>query len=102
MDQEDGGIGHQLKETCDEWGISPTLAYVGSGDSFLHHMVAAGLGIALTPEHTPILSSLVKRPLQGSPLRRCVYLIAAKNAQELKVRNIFFELLMKAIGRLST
>jgi len=38
-------------------------------------MAAAGLGLLLVPEHTPCLSTVVARPIEGDPIQRCVELL---------------------------
>ncbi len=57
-------------------GHEPKIAHRGQEGSHLQHMVAAGLGIMLTPEHEPHLPSLVACPIVGEPLRRHVRLLA--------------------------
>ena len=53
----------------------PKVAHRGQQDSQLQHMVAAGLGVMLAPEHAPHLPSLVARPIAGDRLRRQVRLL---------------------------
>ena len=53
----------------------PKIAHRGQLDGQLQHMVAAGLGIMLAPEHGPHLPSLVARPIAGDQFRRPVHLL---------------------------
>lgn len=67
------------QELCVEYfplGHEPKIAHRGQEGSHLQHMVAAGLGIMLTPEHEPYLPSLIACPIAGEPLRRQVRLLA--------------------------
>ena len=57
-------------------GVEPGIAHRASGLAHLQHMVAAGLGLLLWPEHAPHLPHLVARPIANDPLRRNVQLLA--------------------------
>jgi DNA-binding transcriptional LysR family regulator len=56
-------------------GEEPKIGYRGRQESHLQHMVAAGLGVMLAPEHAPHLPTLVAREIAGDPLRREVQLL---------------------------
>jgi DNA-binding transcriptional LysR family regulator len=55
-------------------GVEPQIGHRGKRLAHLQHMVAAGLGVMLWPEHAPCLPSLVTRPIASDPLRRNVEL----------------------------
>src|SRR5262245_21909433 len=56
--------------------VEPQIAHRGRRLAHLQHMVAAGLGLMLWPEHAPHLPSLVTRPIASDPLRRNIQLLA--------------------------
>jgi DNA-binding transcriptional LysR family regulator len=51
------------------------VVHHGRHESDLQHMVSAGLGIMLAPEHMPRLPSLVARRIEGDPFRWVVQLL---------------------------
>jgi DNA-binding transcriptional LysR family regulator len=57
-------------------GGEPHVAHRGRGLAHLQHMVSAGLGLMLWPEHAPHLPDLVTRPIANDPLRRNIQLLA--------------------------
>jgi DNA-binding transcriptional LysR family regulator len=57
-------------------GVEPRIAHRGRRLAHLQHMVAAGLGLMLWPEHAPHLPGLVTRPVASKPLRRNIQLLA--------------------------
>jgi DNA-binding transcriptional LysR family regulator len=65
----------QLRQGLFAPGFQPHIGHRGRHLGHLQHMVAAGLGLMLWPEHAPYLSSLVARPIAGSALRRNIQLL---------------------------
>jgi len=69
-------------EGCQPWqglfppGAEPRIGHRGGRLAHLQHLVAAGLGLGLWPEHAPHLPSLVTRPILHDPLRRNIQLLA--------------------------
>jgi DNA-binding transcriptional LysR family regulator len=57
-------------------GVEPQIGHRGRRFAHLQHMVAAGLGLMLWPEHAPHLPHLVTRPIANDPLRRNIQLLA--------------------------
>jgi DNA-binding transcriptional LysR family regulator len=57
-------------------GVEPHIGHRGRRLAHLQHMVAAGLGLMLWPEHAPHLPHLVTRPIANDPLRRNIQLPA--------------------------
>jgi DNA-binding transcriptional LysR family regulator len=57
-------------------GDEPHIGHRGRRLAHLQHMVAAGLGLMLWPEHAPHLPHLVTRPIANDPLKRNVQLLA--------------------------
>lgn len=57
-------------------GVDPHVGHRGRRLAHLQHMVAAGLGLMLWPEHAPHLPSLITRPIANDPLRRNIQLLA--------------------------
>jgi len=57
-------------------GVEPHIGHRSRRLAHLQHMVAAGLGLMLWPEHAPHLPHLVTRPIANDPLRRNVQLLA--------------------------
>jgi DNA-binding transcriptional LysR family regulator len=55
--------------------FEPNIGHRGRRLAHLQHMVAAGLGLMLWPEHAPHLPGLVTRPIANDPLRRTVQLL---------------------------
>lgn len=62
-------------------GVEPHVAHRARRLAHLQHMVAAGLGLMLWPEHAPHLPDLVTRPIANDPLRRNVQLLAVAGRQ---------------------
>lgn len=56
-------------------GVDPQVGHRARRLAHLQHMVAAGLGLMLWPEHAPHLPSLVTRPIASDPLRRKIQLL---------------------------
>lgn len=56
-------------------GIEPKIAHRGRRLAHLQHLVSAGLGLMLWPEHAPHIPSLVTRPIVGDPLARDIRLL---------------------------
>jgi DNA-binding transcriptional LysR family regulator len=57
-------------------GVEPHIGHRGRRLAHLQHMVAAGLGLMLWPEHAAHLPHLVTRPIENDPLRRNIQLLA--------------------------
>jgi DNA-binding transcriptional LysR family regulator len=57
-------------------GIEPRVGHRGRQLGRLQHLVSAGLGLMLWPEHAPHIPSLVTRPIAGDPLVRNIQLLA--------------------------
>jgi DNA-binding transcriptional LysR family regulator len=57
-------------------GVEPHIGHRGERLAHLQHMVAAGLGLMLWPEHAPHLPCLVTRPIANDPLKRNIQLLA--------------------------
>jgi DNA-binding transcriptional LysR family regulator len=55
-------------------GCEPKIVHRGRNLDHLQHMVSAGLGVMLWPEHAPHLRSLTARPIEGDRLRRNIQL----------------------------
>jgi DNA-binding transcriptional LysR family regulator len=55
-------------------GGEPKVGHRGHHLAQLQHMVSAGLGLMLWPEHAPHLDTLVVRAIEGRPLHRTVAL----------------------------
>jgi DNA-binding transcriptional LysR family regulator len=56
--------------------FEPRIGHRASRLAHLQHLVAAGLGIMLWPEHAPHLPGLVTRPIVNEPLTRNIQLLA--------------------------
>jgi DNA-binding transcriptional LysR family regulator len=54
----------------------PKVAHRSRHENHLQHLVEAGLGVMLSSEHTPMLPSLIARPIQDDPVRWNVSLLA--------------------------
>lgn len=68
-------VGQRFVDGCFEADASPKIVHRGRQEGHLQHMVAAGLGVLLAPEHAPCLPSVVSRPIEGDPVRRLVELM---------------------------
>lgn len=55
---------------------NPRIAHRGHQEAHLHQMVAAGLGVLLAGEHVPTPASVLVRPIENSPVRRDIRLLA--------------------------
>jgi DNA-binding transcriptional LysR family regulator len=63
----------QLEELCTAAQAAPALRHVAEGEEQIQYLALAGLGIALVPEHLPVLPALALRPLaEPSPERTVV------------------------------
>lgn len=56
-------------------GIEPKIRHRGRQMGRLQHLVSAGLGLMLWPEHAPHIPSLVTRPIVGDLLARSIQLL---------------------------
>jgi DNA-binding transcriptional LysR family regulator len=68
---------------------SPKIVHRGRQEGHLQHMVAAGLGVLLAPEHAPCLPSVVSRPIEGNPVRRWVELMVVAGRRHSAVLEAF-------------
>jgi DNA-binding transcriptional LysR family regulator len=68
-------VSEQFRRTCFKGDAEPKIGHRAHQESHLQHMVAAGLGVMLAPEHAPRLPALVARPIEGDPVRRRVELL---------------------------
>ena len=59
----------------------PDIRHCGQHEGHLQYLVSAGLGAMLIPDHAAHLPSLVRVPIEGSPLRRDVRLLAVAGRQ---------------------
>ncbi|HEX3754987.1 MAG TPA: LysR family transcriptional regulator [Rhizomicrobium sp.] len=57
-------------------GKRPWISHRGHREEHLHQMVAAGLGVLLSPEHVPCPPRVIARPIEGDPITRDVALLA--------------------------
>jgi DNA-binding transcriptional LysR family regulator len=57
-------------------GKCPRITHRGHREEHLHQMVAAGLGVLLSPEHVPCPHHVIARPIEGDPITRDVALLA--------------------------
>jgi DNA-binding transcriptional LysR family regulator len=57
-------------------GKPPWISHRGHREEHLHQMVAAGLGVLLSPEHVPCPARAIARPIEGDPITREVALLA--------------------------
>ena len=64
----------RLQELCAAAQITPRLRHLSDSEEHIQHLALAGLGIALLPEHLPVLPALVTRPLAEPALQRAVVL----------------------------
>jgi DNA-binding transcriptional LysR family regulator len=55
--------------------VEPHIGHRSRRLAHLQHMVAAGLGLMLWPEHAPHFPGLVTRPIASDPLRRTIQLL---------------------------
>ncbi|MGO8920405.1 MAG: LysR family transcriptional regulator [Stellaceae bacterium] len=63
-----------LRDRCVEAGVKLPLRHLCDSEEHLQQLAASGLGIALLPQHLPVLSSMLTRPLREPPLERSVVL----------------------------
>jgi DNA-binding transcriptional LysR family regulator len=68
-------VGEQFRRTCFTTDAEPKIGHRANREGHLQHMVAAGLGVMLAPEHCPRLHGLVGRRIEGDPVRRGVELL---------------------------
>jgi DNA-binding transcriptional LysR family regulator/FixJ family two-component response regulator len=62
-------------------GGQPNIVHRGRHLGHLQHMVSAGLGVMLWPEHAPHLDSVVALPIEGDQLRRNIELRVVQGRQ---------------------
>ena len=63
-----------LRHLCAEAGVSLRLRHLCTSEEHLQHLAASGLGLVLLPQHVPILSGLIARPLAEPVPERTVLL----------------------------
>lgn len=66
---------NQLWQGLFPTNVEPQVGHRGRSFGQMQHMVAAGLGVMLWPEHAPHLPSLVARPMAGVALARNLQLL---------------------------
>jgi DNA-binding transcriptional LysR family regulator len=64
----------QLEELCTAAQATPALRHLGDSEEHIQHLVLAGVGAALVPEHLPVLPALLLRPLAEPAPERTVVL----------------------------
>jgi DNA-binding transcriptional LysR family regulator len=69
-----GGAGQPWRDLFPP-GVEPRIGHRGRRLAHLQHIVAAGLGVMLWPQHAPHLPSLVTRAIANDPLRRNIQLL---------------------------
>lgn len=62
-------------------GDQPRVSHRSRHVVHLQHMVEAGLGVMLLPEHAPALPALVRRPIVDDPIRREILLLVVSGRQ---------------------
>jgi len=70
---------------------APMLRHLGETEEQIQHLVALSLGIALVPEHLPVLPSLATRPVEGE-LRRKLVLAAVGGRRRSPALDSFLKL----------
>lgn len=70
-------------------GDPPQIRHRGRRLSHLQHMVAAGLGVMLLPEHISLVGGVVRRPIEADLLRRKIELLAPKDRPHSAGLNAF-------------
>jgi DNA-binding transcriptional LysR family regulator len=71
----------------------PKVVHRGPQESHLQHMVAAGLGIMIAPEHAPCLPSLIARPLSGDTVWRKVDVLVVSGRHRSPALDAFIKTL---------
>ncbi|MBO0752978.1 MAG: LysR family transcriptional regulator substrate-binding protein, partial [Bradyrhizobiaceae bacterium] len=71
----------------------PKIAHRGQQESHLQHMVAAGLGIMIAPEHAPCLPSLIARPLAEDTVWREVHMLVVSGRRRSPALDAFIKAL---------
>ena len=62
-------------------GWQPNIIHRGRYFEHLQHMVSAGLGVTIWPEHAPHLDTVVTRPIEGDRMRRKIQLRIVQGRQ---------------------
>jgi DNA-binding transcriptional LysR family regulator len=89
-------------ELCFSPGSEPKVSHCGRQETHLQHMVAAGLGVLLSPEHAPCLPSVVTRPIEGDPVRRHVQLLVVAGRRYSPALNVLVKMVLSALAPAST
>jgi DNA-binding transcriptional LysR family regulator len=71
--------------------LKPKIHHRTRHEAHLQQMVAAGLGIALIPEHVPFEASVVACRIEGDPFRRNIQLLAAAGTNRTPGLETFIE-----------
>jgi DNA-binding transcriptional LysR family regulator len=74
LGRRDCDVAARLQELCAAAQVTPQLRHTSDSEEHIQHLALAGLGIALVPEHLPILPALVTRPLAEPVLQRGIVL----------------------------
>lgn len=70
----------------------PNIRHLGQHEGHLQQLAAGGLGAMLLADHTAHLPSLVRLPIEGSPLRRDVRLLAVAGRQYSPALDAFIKI----------
>lgn len=80
------------------WGIClpanrlPMIAHRGANAQQLQALAAAGLGVMLAPEHSPVLKGVVAHRIAGNPVSRVVTLLAVAGRRYSAALDAFIKL----------
>src|SRR6185312_785570 len=74
LGRRDCDVATRLQELCAAAQVTPQLRHMSDSEEHIQHLALAGLGIALVPEHLPVLPALVTRPLAEPVLQRRIVL----------------------------
>lgn len=75
-----------------ETNQAPMLRHLGATEEQIQHLAALSLGIALVPEHLPVLPALATRPVSGVDLRRKLVLAAVGGRRHSPALDTFLKL----------
>ncbi len=82
-----------LDRLCMAAGVKPRSRHSGASDDHIQHMAGAGLGIALSAAHQPVIAGLLARPFADPAATRRITVAAVAGRQHEPALALFLKLM---------
>ena len=82
----------RIRDLCEAAGAAPRLRHLGETEEHIQQLAALALGVALVPEHVPVLPALATRPVAEAALQRTIVLAAVNGRRHSPTLDAFIRL----------